>query len=320
MVDKKNLWILSENNLEIKYQSTTIWSLDTYLDLAKKLGKSKRNFVYRGQSNCNWSLSTSLERELAKAINLRSSLATPSKISYEDRILHQFQSNPGYSRIAIRELLTNEALKIAFVQHYGGPTRLLDFTKAIDKALFFAIAAMQPEDAAVWAVSLKPYEWFGGLSEKSSSYEWPTTEEQQYNMFLKSLTGTANIPSGISYLAPNIKAFNRLQAQEGLFLYPSNFSKLFVENLLILDREEPEPIPTQVKFYELSLSTELNQVDILKVRVKYSRDIFLTLLHYLSNNDVNFPTLFPPDRARGSEGLMRDFQTQLFLQFQTGEF
>jgi FRG domain len=48
---------------------------------------------------------------------------------------------------------TDAVARLGLIQHYGGPTRLLDVTRSPYAALFFAFEAPGEHDRALWAIS-----------------------------------------------------------------------------------------------------------------------------------------------------------------------
>ena len=105
-------------------------------------------YSYRGQSDESWPMATTLERFAAqKTANIATSV-------FEDKILAQYQS--GFSIFAgelgydPRHQDPIDAL--SDIQHYGGPTRLLDWTSSFNAALFFAVFRNYTTDAAVYCL------------------------------------------------------------------------------------------------------------------------------------------------------------------------
>lgn len=119
------------------------------------------HFFYRGHSNCEWILSSSLERlynNVAKNEgNDYDSFYYGSMNYYENNLLSELQREmPHY-------LLTKSfpdsnvyAEWFTLIQHYGGKTRLLDFTKSFYIGLFFATHFGQKKiypKSAVWVIN-----------------------------------------------------------------------------------------------------------------------------------------------------------------------
>jgi hypothetical protein len=101
-----------------------------------------RNWVFRGHERADWTLQTSLEREFP----------------VRDREVEK-QMYWHFIRTAPRLLPTHLALGdndaaawLGLIQHYGGPTRLLDVTRSPYVALYFAFEAATNSDRALWAI------------------------------------------------------------------------------------------------------------------------------------------------------------------------
>lgn len=100
------------------------------------------HFVYRGQGDCIWTLQTSLERKI-NVLNISSIDIN----GYESRIIQQYSD---FFKNRAKILPINI---IANIQHYGGATRLIDFTREFAIALFFAFCDFPSQCASVWALS-----------------------------------------------------------------------------------------------------------------------------------------------------------------------
>jgi len=103
-------------------------------------------FVYRGQSDSSWNLTSSLERAIDKYHK------TNTRLEYtEQGIIRGFKEKFHlYSNDAPDP--SNSFEWLALLQHYGCLTRLLDFSKSIYIASFFALAEAIGE-ASIWAIS-----------------------------------------------------------------------------------------------------------------------------------------------------------------------
>lgn len=111
-----------------------------------------RDVCYRGQTNSNWNLVPSLYRALVGAVpDIRQSDA-PWIARCERDLYREFEQRG-------RALFDrDEKWEILFLaQHHGVPTRLLDWTKNVLVALFFAVASLETTDAAVWCLDLSVY-------------------------------------------------------------------------------------------------------------------------------------------------------------------
>lgn len=104
-----------------------------------KAANHNLDVFYRGQSS-NWALKSTLQREIEKEKE-----NGVKKINDNDIFLKNAVWNENYSVFE----------NIAYMQHYGKPTRLLDFNTSKDVALYFACASEKHmnEDGVVYCCS-----------------------------------------------------------------------------------------------------------------------------------------------------------------------
>src|SRR5687768_2776746 len=115
-------------------------------DEACSIGAALFGWGFRGHLSSDWTLESTLART-AKQFGCRANWLNHR----EYWMLRQFQRRfPTY----IRNLPTPTTKLdwLAVIQHYGGVTRLLDFSSSFYVAAFFAIERANG-DAAIWAVN-----------------------------------------------------------------------------------------------------------------------------------------------------------------------
>lgn len=117
-------------------------------ELLKTFNSFNNHFIYRGQSSAAWPLQSSLERVIGSAW-----CAEQARI-FEDYSLNLFQTKFHlYDR---ENIAPNSKLEwLSIMQHYGVPTRLVDFTESPYVALYFALETYQPAtkaDLSVYAL------------------------------------------------------------------------------------------------------------------------------------------------------------------------
>ncbi len=115
---------------------------ECYLDSYREsIGRYRSRFVFRGVGDERWHLETSLQR-------LNHDEQTQSVV--EECLLRNFE------KYAERENLGSTWRRMAIAQHFGLPTRLLDWTFSPFVALHFATSsrAQMESDAAVWCVDV----------------------------------------------------------------------------------------------------------------------------------------------------------------------
>jgi hypothetical protein len=191
---------------------------------AKKIGKllgfPNFQFVFRGQASNEWGLKTSIERATEKYLN-----DFDWTMYFENQIIERFKSRAHqYIQSPPKDQDSIEWLSI--IQHYGGPTRLLDFTESFYIASFFAIDSAL-EDSCVWAIN--------EITLGNSSWLKTGIElRHDLNKLIEYAQGYISFDSDgkdlVLSIAPS-RLNERLAIQKGKFLFPCNISKSFESNL-----------------------------------------------------------------------------------------
>lgn len=124
--------------------------LGSVAELIETLNGLPNHFIYRGHADAAWRLESSLER----IIGSRWSAEEAKK--FEERSLAEFQSKFHlYDRENVQP--ASKLAWLSIMQHYGVPTRLLDFTASPYVALYFALEAYRPQGRADLAVFALDY-------------------------------------------------------------------------------------------------------------------------------------------------------------------
>ncbi len=175
-----------------------------------------RNWIFRGHSDSQWLLQTSLYRlfeDLESIIkSSRGKGRDFAKDSHENAILKQFQTN---AHIYLHHLPKEDdkAEWFAIMEHYGAPTRLLDMTFSPHIACFFALEKGH-NDACIFAFNHREF---------TMADENELGKEYKLTLFKKSKKGRDSF-----FIPYEPKQSNeRLKAQKGLFLIPSNNYETF---------------------------------------------------------------------------------------------
>lgn len=134
----------------IKEQTITSWN--QFDEIAKK--SIYRKLVYRGHSDAKWRLESSLYRayqnvqEITQLGRGREKIIDPYK--HEEIMMDRFKSN-AHLFLSHLPQESDDFSWLALMQHYGAPTRLLDFTFSPYVAAFFCLES-GIGDAAIYSL------------------------------------------------------------------------------------------------------------------------------------------------------------------------
>ena len=141
--EKRKFFKKNESNDFHHYGVNTIWTLEKNLRLIETIRKNSANnvvFILRGVSEAKYKLYTSAQREW---------LANEwwhQRITFSDFVGRQLSyMKTDFIKDYFRSMgiAINDLLLLSFLQHYGAPSPLLDFTTDPKVALFFALEHMQ---------------------------------------------------------------------------------------------------------------------------------------------------------------------------------
>lgn len=129
------------------------------------LKSMSENFMFRGQSNCTWTLSPKYFRRNIDGTRIYSSGIEEIMVSFQrEAFPYIMKLNPkAIKDNSIENLMSgihfeNEDLQLMQIaQHYGVPTKLLDFTRNPLVALYFACSEDTNNDSCVWIVNTISY-------------------------------------------------------------------------------------------------------------------------------------------------------------------
>ncbi|CAI8843130.1 FRG domain-containing protein [Pseudomonas serboccidentalis] len=166
-----------------------ITSVGSYLNIIESLMPDHRTVYYRGQCNKDWKIESSISRqnkaieqtlvEQAKGdINQAEAAVDFIKMDFTRRIHQEFVDNyPSYPEVnLLQDYKLNDIDMMMVSQHYGLPTRLIDWSLSPLVALFFATLDEPTIDASVFALS---------DTTKSSEYISLSSSQKFLNTFSK---------------------------------------------------------------------------------------------------------------------------------------
>ncbi|SRR5690554_6153719 len=131
------------------------YRIGSVVDLLARLKELDSFQMFRGQARADWSLLPAIGRMHSVACEYGGWHAL------EELLIERFQK---YSRPFMTKEPDNKLEWLVVAQHYGLPTRLLDWTTNPLKALFFAVENPGlAEEGILWA--LEPKEWWNQLTD-----------------------------------------------------------------------------------------------------------------------------------------------------------
>lgn len=255
-----------------KYYKILINDISQFLTI-NNLG----SFVYRGQADSNWDLSSSLQRFI-QVYNP----AMKKHYFYEKWMLNDFKKKIHLHTFNFK-LPNNNFEWLSIMQHYGAPTRLLDFTYSFFIATYFALIDTST-DSSVWAINRHnlgnqikrifelPYETGFALKDVIN----------QHHIDLANKLLASEIPLKTAVIPLESEIFtDRLLKQQGLFLMPSDDRLTFMENLFSIFE-----IPNNQKAEQISIE-KINQL--LDRKVNFNKINSLNLDDYIKELEINSP-------------------------------
>ncbi len=216
----------------------------------KDVSELKDHWLFRGQGNAEWGLSTGIWRVMDALYDKDKRDAYRIR-DYENEAVQNFRREiarkPEYASFCDIDLM-------ATMQHYGSKTRLLDFSFSPLVALYMAISQFEgeketPSDISVWAVkgdelptpmedlcvartSDKRLDTICEKADKCEYLEWwekcMLWHFDANNLLLQD--SRIFVEMGVDIVFPNANN-ERISAQEGLFLMPRNVGESFETNL-----------------------------------------------------------------------------------------
>jgi len=132
----------------VKFHSWT--SLRENIDALRDTGE---DFLFRGQSNVKWKLESTIYRFFESQ-----SVPKTDRFDRESRTEQYFLDYINNSS-EINIKLSHRSQVLMLMQHYGCPTRMLDWSKSPYVASFFAIQDLS-EAGAIFAINLTKYQSF----------------------------------------------------------------------------------------------------------------------------------------------------------------
>ena len=256
---------------------------DEFYVLASWFLNDVGQWVFRGQKKVEWELATTLERESKKQKSTRKG---KSQFVTLDEYLRSRPHSNEVEQIETFKALTqwdhymgeHKLPYLAAMQHYGFPTRLLDFTHSLFIAAYFAFEDKRSRgDRAVWAIRLDPVWHYSkamlGIPNDIDDYEVEQRVQSIGDELIeheKSRSTSARY--GVLPLI-NVGDNPRLRAQNGLFLMPFtidgfrfNLERAFPKGLdWLYSKDKKAPDGRYMQFEDYMCLKQKQEVVVMKI-------------------------------------------------------
>jgi len=256
------------------YREERVSSWKDLVELYNKIQDGEKRWVFRGQENSTWCLTTSLERLFRKRFDDPLQQAW----RWERLLLRQF-ARAGARFFSSRPESPMEWL--AVMRHYGGPTRLLDWTYSFWIALYFALEkADHNNTCALWALDVRGFKnrVQESIPELKNILAEGSNTPEEFAFILDSKNKT-----GIWPVNP-FRLNERLFIQQGVFLLPLDVTSPFMKNLQAI------------------APGNASSSHLFKIVIPFSKDLLSNCLTELHRMNIDTETLFP-----GPDGFARNF-------------
>lgn len=292
---------------EINYIETSIESWNQIYALNSNFFYS---YVFRGQANSQWNLKSSIER---KSDDFGRTSGVAGFNTEEKWMLHEFKRKFHlYSNTVID--INDKFEWLAVMQHYGAPTRLLDFTQSIYIAAYFAIIDSYSE-SSIWGVN-QIFLRDNLLEKYKLPYKKRVALKDEINVHHINYANTfiaseysENFGEIATIIPLDSKACSeRLARQQGYFLMPTSPKVTFEKNLeLAFDKNDSEFKKISFDEFKKITNKKLDESNIGVFKINIPIEIKRDLIRMLKEMNITSELLFP-----GLEGLAKSlFQSQM---------
>lgn len=293
--------------LDRTYVEVTIQDWNDFFKLHQRF---LSRFVFRGQANAEWELQSSLERLVQRLHPNYIERMLPAL--YEGDMLKEFEwKYPLYGKRNIPR--KDECIEwLALMQHYGSPTRMLDFSHSPFVALFMAIDGASYDKSSVWAINktvlqTKMFEYFRADFNTNISHgdQLKDYTYKRANETVGQRMRTKIFDNDLFLIEPHYTN-ERLNRQQGLFVVPANIQSSFKSNLepYLTETESLKKKINELIEYSNSASGIRSQSDITLLKINIPKHLNLEITRLLKQMNITSETMYP-----GIEGLARSMSS-----------
>jgi FRG domain len=338
-------WLQRTLHIDKPYQTIRV---QTWTAAKSIFSAHGTDWIFRGQSNSEWNLATAFEREVTPRAELlvrRNKMYQSSDVSYsllrtEDVLLKAFK-RAAHLYLKDADLPSHTLDWLALMQHFGVPTRLLDFTVSPYVASFFAFAKRDnTEYRSLWMFNASAVNYFTGflstrdvirraafiksIRSSDNTLSW-SLELMQSRLGIDRITSRSSLMSRLAdapyfdaYLAASnnsqrmvlpMRGFTsneRMLVQQGLFIMPTDLSVDFMSNFRAMQAKLLDLDYTPSMFQRMK---EVTRSEPLLYKILIPGKLRAEVLDDLYRMNISYASLFP-----GLEGYARSLSERLFLE------
>jgi hypothetical protein len=260
----------------------------------RRIGKSLKRWLFRGQEKAEWSLKSSLERAF-ESRGIPITRTDPNEevilINFKSAA-HLFSANVPKDEDTIAWL--------TLIRHHGGPTRLLDFTESFYVAAYFALDGAT-EDCAIWAFNRidlmsRVTDVIDRLCKQLKIDSSISISRRLDEILIRAIRG--NVKKNLVITMGPSQRSERQFLQQGLAMIPFNLQEGYM-GALLGSFDPPGRMPDENHMREVRFEELLRVLQNSKlVKIVMTKDCFLDARLDLEQMNINGATLF-----RGLDGL-----------------
>jgi len=172
---------------------------------------SDTSLIYRGLPNSQWHLQPGLDRKEPKGGS------HCDRLPIKDRTIQEFyqQASRFLGHIERHRMAESDATRMMVMQHFGAPTRLLDWTYSPAVAAYFASISHSDLDGTIWWIDAKAVEDYCTANwEKWGIERYP--KELGGQVMLDAYIFKPDVPEFVTLLDHGFR-IPRAQAQRAMF-------------------------------------------------------------------------------------------------------
>ena len=262
--------------------------------------RNLRSFIFRGHRVSSWNLTSSFEREFKKY---------PQSQMIEGAEAYSIEFFKKRSHLYDLGLNNSSVLPdvLSCMQHYGCPTRLIDFSESYYVATYFAVndPNYNNDDYSIWAIN------FPALKAKSQEMaaSYFGRHENDPSIQLRELIYNLLTIKPLGVVPVEAQAISRrMSSQRGVLLAQTNIRNSFIQNLCSM--LDIGTTPEQVSFEDLRKVNQNIVNNIYVIKFNFDKKYIQQVRRELLSLNVTSENLFPD-----LNGLARSAVEHLFWQY-----